>query len=133
MNVDHAVTKDWEAKSFTEICKAPIEALEGIGNQAGRLWESLGVKTTGDLAMFQHCKMAEAICNAARHMNTLEQHENFQAHQQLDQDDAGEADQEEQGADVEDGNLGLLRPNDPVENVLWYHHLRQYRSLCSIP
>mmetsp|Transcript_119659 Transcript_119659/g.178766 ORF Transcript_119659/g.178766 Transcript_119659/m.178766 type:complete len:193 (-) Transcript_119659:223-801(-) len=63
MNVDKAVDKSWEAKSLTEIVEAPTEALEGIGDDACELLESLGVKSIGDLADFKYCRWAEAIVN----------------------------------------------------------------------
>jgi nucleotidyltransferase/DNA polymerase involved in DNA repair len=65
MNIDRAVDKDWEAKSLTEIVDAPTEALEGIGEDACELLESLGVKSIGDLADFKYCRRAEAIVNIA--------------------------------------------------------------------
>ena len=56
MNIDKAVDKDWEAKTLTEMCDAPTEALEGIAKDACELLESLGCKTIGDLADLKYCK-----------------------------------------------------------------------------
>jgi hypothetical protein len=55
MNIDKAVDKDWEAKTLTEICDAPTEALEGIAKDACELLEALGCKTIGDLADLKYC------------------------------------------------------------------------------
>lgn len=67
MNVDKAVDKAYEAKSLTEICEAPTEALEGIAKDACELLESLGVKSIGDLAEFKYCRWAEAIVDASKY------------------------------------------------------------------
>ena len=71
MNVDKALTKTWESKSFTEIVEAPTDALEGISREACDLLETLGCKTIADLANFKYCRWAEAICVAAKYENTL--------------------------------------------------------------
>lgn len=65
MNVDKAVDKAYETKTLKEMCEAPTEALEGIGQQACDLLETLGVKTVSDLADFKYCRWAEAIVHAA--------------------------------------------------------------------
>eukprot|EP00565_Helicotheca_tamesis_P004416 CAMPEP_0185723436 /NCGR_PEP_ID=MMETSP1171-20130828/286_1 /TAXON_ID=374046 /ORGANISM="Helicotheca tamensis, Strain CCMP826" /LENGTH=191 /DNA_ID=CAMNT_0028391139 /DNA_START=58 /DNA_END=633 /DNA_ORIENTATION=- len=70
MNVDKAVDKEWEKKSFTEICEAPTEALEGISQPACELLEKLRVKTIGDLAELKYCRWAEAIVTASKFENT---------------------------------------------------------------
>ena len=63
MNIDKAVDKDWEAKTLTEMCDAPTEALEGITKDACELLESLGgCKTIGDLADLKYCKSILSAC-----------------------------------------------------------------------
>jgi nucleotidyltransferase/DNA polymerase involved in DNA repair len=71
MNVDKAVDKEWEAKTLTEMCDAPTEALEGIAKDACELLESLGCKTIGDLADLKYCRWAEAMVVAAKYENNL--------------------------------------------------------------
>lgn len=65
MNVDKAVDKAWEPKSLTEICEAPVEALQGLTDKANELLASLGVKSIGDLAELKYCRWAEAIVDIA--------------------------------------------------------------------
>jgi predicted flap endonuclease-1-like 5' DNA nuclease len=71
MNIDKAVDKDWEAKTLTEMCDAPTEALEGIAKDACDLLKSLGCKTIGDLADLKYCRWAEALVVAAKYENNL--------------------------------------------------------------
>ena len=65
MNIDCAVDKEWEAKSLNEILAAPTGALEGLSSEASELFESLGVKSIGELADFKYCRWAEAIVHAS--------------------------------------------------------------------
>mmetsp|Transcript_17011 Transcript_17011/g.28246 ORF Transcript_17011/g.28246 Transcript_17011/m.28246 type:complete len:156 (+) Transcript_17011:198-665(+) len=67
MNIDKAVDKDWEAKSFKEIAEAPTSALEGLSEKARELLTELHVKTVKDLANFKYCRYAEAIMEAAKY------------------------------------------------------------------
>jgi predicted flap endonuclease-1-like 5' DNA nuclease len=71
MNVDKAVDKDWEATSFTEMCDAPTEILDGITKDACDLLESLGCKTIGDLGDLKYCRWAEALVVAAKYENNM--------------------------------------------------------------
>lgn len=65
MNIDKAVDKAYETKSFKEILEAPISALEGLSDKAEALLGELGVKTIGDLASFKYCRWAESIVTLA--------------------------------------------------------------------
>jgi len=65
MNIDNAVDKEWEPKSMKEIVDAPTEALQGISKDACEVFESLGVKTIGNLADFKYCRWAESIVTIA--------------------------------------------------------------------
>ncbi len=61
MNIDNALVSSFHTKSLKEICQAPTSALEGIGDQACELLETLGVRTVADLAEFKYCRWAEGI------------------------------------------------------------------------
>ena len=61
MNIDHALVKGYETKSFKELLKAPVSALEGLTDKAAALLKEMGVKTVRDLAGFKYCKWAEAL------------------------------------------------------------------------
>lgn len=61
MNVDKAVDKEYETKTFKEICEGPVSCLEGLTEAADTLLKDLGVKTVGDLATFKYCRWAEAM------------------------------------------------------------------------
>ena len=65
MNIDHALVKEHSTKSFQELLKAPLSALEGFTDKAAILLSEMGVKTIGDLADFKYCKWAEAILELA--------------------------------------------------------------------
>jgi len=65
MNVDHAVDKAYESKSFKELIEAPIDALEGLSDAAGEILKELGVKTIGDLGSFKYCTWAESMVTLA--------------------------------------------------------------------
>ena len=67
MNVDKAVDKDYETKTLTEIVAAPVAALEGLSENAGKLLAALGCKTVGDLAVCKYFCWAEAIVCAAHY------------------------------------------------------------------
>jgi len=70
MNIDKAVVKEWEAKTFSEIADAPTSAIEGLSEKARNLFEELGVKTVKQLGEFKYCRLAEAIVEAAKHEHT---------------------------------------------------------------
>jgi len=62
MNIDHAVDKEYEDKSLTEIAKAPVAALEGVSErQAQLLHEAFGITTVQQLANNRFFKVAQAI------------------------------------------------------------------------
>ena len=115
MNVDHAVTKEWETRSLAEICNAPIEALEGIGKQGGSLWNSLNVRTIKDLVLFKPCQLAEAICNASKHMHKTSEVRESKSDEKLLQSSTGDASQD--GVDTGIPTLGSLKKYDPVDNL----------------
>jgi len=62
MNVNNAVTKAYENKSFKELVGAPVDALQGVSaGDAKLLQEAFNVKTIGDLANLKSVKWAKAI------------------------------------------------------------------------
>jgi hypothetical protein len=62
MNINKAVDKDFEGKSFKELVNAPVAALQGISDaKAKLLHDALGIKTIGDLANCKYFKWARAI------------------------------------------------------------------------
>jgi len=62
MNIDHAVDKEFEDKSLSEIAKAPVAALEGVSErQAQLLHEAFGITTVEQLANNRFFKVAQAI------------------------------------------------------------------------
>ncbi len=66
MNIDHAVDKEYEDKSLTEIAKAPVAALEGVSErQAQLLHEAFGITTVEQLANNRFFKIAQAITTLA--------------------------------------------------------------------
>jgi len=71
MNVDKALDKEFESKTFKQIVESPIHAMEGLTEKADAKLKELGVKTIGDLADWKYARWAEAICEMAKHENTL--------------------------------------------------------------
>ena len=67
MNLDKGLDKDYEHMHFAELLDAPVDALSGISEEKGKLWNSLGVKTVGDLADYKFCKWSEAITTAVKY------------------------------------------------------------------
>eukprot|EP00977_Amphora_coffeiformis_P008309 scaffold1878_cov170-Amphora_coffeaeformis.AAC.22 len=69
MNIDKGVDKAYENKSFRDIAKAPVSALQGLTDEAGETFKQLGVKTVEDLGRFKFCSWAEAMQTAAKFEN----------------------------------------------------------------
>lgn len=66
MNINKALDKAWETKTFKEIAKAPVAALEGVSdNDAKLLKEAFNVVTIEDLANLKFVRWAQAIVTAA--------------------------------------------------------------------
>ena len=62
MNIDKAVIKTYEKKTFKEIANAPVYALQGISEaSAQKLKEALNIKTVKDLAKLKYVRWAQAI------------------------------------------------------------------------
>jgi hypothetical protein len=66
MNINKAVDKSFEGKTFKELANAPVSALQGISdNDAKLLGEAFNVKTIKDLANLKYVKWAQAIATLA--------------------------------------------------------------------
>ncbi len=62
MNINFAVDKSYENKSFRELANAPVSALAGVTDKDAQLLEeAFGVKTIGDLARLKYIRWAQAI------------------------------------------------------------------------
>lgn len=60
-NINKAVDKSWETKSFKEILKAPPSALQGLTPEHDKIFAQLNIKTVGDLAESKYFAWAQAI------------------------------------------------------------------------
>mmetsp|Transcript_51220 Transcript_51220/g.112260 ORF Transcript_51220/g.112260 Transcript_51220/m.112260 type:complete len:169 (+) Transcript_51220:69-575(+) len=74
LNVNAAVDKEWEAKSFREIAAAPVEAMQGIGPKGKEQLEKLKIMTVRDLADWKYFKVAQAIAILAPKETAGERH-----------------------------------------------------------
>ena len=63
MNISKFLDKKYEKMSFTELAKAPVDALAGISEgDAKLLKDAFKVKTISDLAKLKYAVRARAIC-----------------------------------------------------------------------
>lgn len=61
MNINKALDKAYETRSFQELVNAPVSALQGISEAKGVMLHELGVSTINDLAKLKYCHWAESI------------------------------------------------------------------------
>eukprot|EP00195_Chlamydomonas_chlamydogama_P012723 CAMPEP_0202891320 /NCGR_PEP_ID=MMETSP1392-20130828/1411_1 /ASSEMBLY_ACC=CAM_ASM_000868 /TAXON_ID=225041 /ORGANISM="Chlamydomonas chlamydogama, Strain SAG 11-48b" /LENGTH=178 /DNA_ID=CAMNT_0049575033 /DNA_START=76 /DNA_END=612 /DNA_ORIENTATION=+ len=61
LNVNLAVDKAHEGKSFKEISELPPSALQGIAEHTDELFEAFKIKTISDLGNWKYFKLARAI------------------------------------------------------------------------
>jgi hypothetical protein len=62
MNINKALDKAFETKSFKELVNAPLSALQGLSdNDQKLLHEAFGIHTIKDLANLKFVKWAQAI------------------------------------------------------------------------
>ncbi len=62
MNINKALVKAYEGKTFKELLDAPVDALQGVSaNDAKLLEEAFNVKTINDLAKLKYARWARAI------------------------------------------------------------------------
>ncbi|MDJ1473026.1 hypothetical protein QNI19_20710 [Cytophagaceae bacterium DM2B3-1] len=66
MNINLAVDKSYEGKTFNEVANAPVSALSGVTEKDAQLLEqAFGVKTVSDLAKLKYVRWAQAIVTLA--------------------------------------------------------------------
>ena len=70
MNIDKALDKASETKSFKELLDAPLSELEGLTDKANEVFKGLKVTTIGELASFKYCSWAEAMVTLAKFEET---------------------------------------------------------------
>jgi hypothetical protein len=66
MNINRAIMKEYEGKSFKELVNAPVNAIAGVSDgDAEHLKAAFNVKTIKDLATLKYVLWAQAIVNLA--------------------------------------------------------------------
>jgi len=66
MNLNKALDKKYEGKTFRELADAPIAALAGVSDNDGKLLEqAFGIKTIKDMANLKYFRWAQAIVHLA--------------------------------------------------------------------
>lgn len=65
LNINRAVDKQYETKSFKEIADAPVIAVEGIAERGTEALNSMGVHTVKDLGEWKFYRWAKAIVTLA--------------------------------------------------------------------
>jgi hypothetical protein len=66
MNIDRALMKEYEGKSFKELVNAPVTAIAGVtDSDAEHLKAAFNVKTIKDLATLKYALWAQAIVTLA--------------------------------------------------------------------
>lgn len=66
MNLNFAIIKDYQDKSFKELKDAPINALKGVSeNDAKLLQDAFQIKTIGDFANLKYVQWTQSISTLA--------------------------------------------------------------------
>lgn len=66
MNINKALDKAYEGKTFKELVNAPVAAIEGVSdNDAKLLEQAFKVRTIGDLGRLKYFLWAQAIVKLA--------------------------------------------------------------------
>jgi hypothetical protein len=66
MNINKALMKEYEGKSFKDLVDAPVSAIAGVtDSDAEHLNAAFGVKTVKDLATLKYALWAQAIVTLA--------------------------------------------------------------------
>merc|ERR1712137_370288 len=70
-NLNSALDKAWETKTFAEMMKAPLSALQGLAEWVDDELEDLrpAPKTVEDLANWKYCRWSEAFITLAEYEN----------------------------------------------------------------
>lgn len=66
MNINKGLMKAFEVKTLKEIADAPVAALQGLTEESGEIFRTVGVTTVADLADLKYCKWAESIIALSR-------------------------------------------------------------------
>jgi hypothetical protein len=62
MNINFAIDKAYEGKSFKELANSPVSVISGVSQKDAQLLEqAFGVKTISDLARLKPVRIAQAI------------------------------------------------------------------------
>ena len=67
MNINKAVDKAYETRSFREIRDAPVASLQGVSDEKGDIWGKVGVHSVQDLANSKYFRWAEAIIEMSKY------------------------------------------------------------------
>lgn len=78
MNINEAVDKAHEAKSFTEILTLPPSALQGVAERSDPFFASIKIKTVDDLGKWKYFKAAKLISILAAKEQAGKRHEGSQ-------------------------------------------------------
>ena len=63
MNINKFVDKAYEKMTLKELVNAPVDAIQGVSENDGKLLkEAFNVKTIADFAKLKYVKWAQAIC-----------------------------------------------------------------------
>merc|ERR1712060_136976 len=65
MNINAALSKEWEGYSLKDLLDAPLSAFQGLSEAKDKTFEALGLKTIRDLASWKYYKWARAIVTLA--------------------------------------------------------------------
>ena len=71
LNINNGVDKAYEQLSFRELCDQPVDAIQGISKEKGKMLEKLAVKTIADLASLKYFHWSHAIVTAAKFESDL--------------------------------------------------------------
>mmetsp|Transcript_38315 Transcript_38315/g.119644 ORF Transcript_38315/g.119644 Transcript_38315/m.119644 type:complete len:274 (-) Transcript_38315:131-952(-) len=62
MNVNLAVTKEFEGTSLQKIAASPPHAIQGVAEHSDGMMQDLGIKTVREMGTWKFYRMARAIC-----------------------------------------------------------------------
>jgi hypothetical protein len=66
LNLNNALDKAYEGKTFKELVDMPLEGFQGLSEEAGKTLANLGLKTVKDLADWKFAHWAQAIVTLAK-------------------------------------------------------------------
>jgi len=65
LNIQDALSKEYEKSPFREIVKAPLTCFRGLGKKRCAILAKTGPKTVSDLASWKYAKVAASLCELA--------------------------------------------------------------------